>query len=103
MREDHLAAAIDALLDDVVGSGQELGVQVAVIRNGDTLVDTARGASDPRTGAPVDRDTLFWAGSTAKGVASSVAHVLIERGEVTDDLRVVEVPEFGARGKDTVT
>jgi CubicO group peptidase (beta-lactamase class C family) len=104
MSEEHLAAAIDALLDDVVRSGQEVGVQVAVIRNGHTLVDTARGASDPRTGAPVDRDTLFWAGSTAKGVASSVAHVLIERGEVTDDMRVVDVwPEFGARGKDKVT
>ncbi len=104
MREDHLASAVDALLDDVVGSGQEVGVQVAVIRNGHTLVDTARGVSDPRTGAPVDRDTLFWAGSTAKGIASSVAHVLIELGEVTDDLRVVDVwPEFGARGKETVT
>src|SRR5918995_3917188 len=104
MRDDHLGSAVDALLDDVVGSGQEVGVQVAVIQNGHTLVDTARGVSDPRTGAPVDRDTLFWAGSTAKGIASSVTHVLIERGEVTDDLRVVDVwPEFGARGKDKVT
>ena len=36
MREDHLAAAIDALLDDVVGPGREVGVQcvaVAVMRN----------------------------------------------------------------------
>jgi CubicO group peptidase (beta-lactamase class C family) len=104
MGDESLAAAVDALLDDVVGSGVEVGLQVAVIRNGHTLVDTARGASDPRTGAPVDRDTLFWAGSTAKGVASSVAHVLIERGVVTDDMRVVDVwPEFGARGKDKVT
>jgi CubicO group peptidase (beta-lactamase class C family) len=104
MPEDHLVAAIDAQLDDAVGSGQEVGVQVAVIRDGHTVVDTARGSSDPRTGAAVDRDTLFWAGSTAKGVASSLAHVLIERGELTDDLRVVDVwPEFGARGKDKVT
>ena len=104
MSEAHLAAAIDALLDDVVGSGQEVGVQVAVIRNGHTLVEAARGASDARTGALVERDTLFWAGSTAKAVASSVAHVLIEHGDVTDDLRLVDVwPEFGARGKEQVT
>ena len=104
MSEAQLAAAIDELLDDVVSSGQEVGVQVAVIRNGRTLVDTARGTSDAHTGALVDRDTLFWAGSTAKAVASSVAHVLIERGDVTDDLRVVDVwPEFGARGKENVT
>jgi CubicO group peptidase (beta-lactamase class C family) len=47
---------------------------------------------------------LFWSGSTAKGVASSVAHVLLERGDLRDDMRVVDVwPEFGAHGKDTVT
>src|SRR6266511_150502 len=100
MSEEHLATAVDALLDDVVGAGLEVGWQVAVIRHGHTLVDMARGAADPRTGAPVDRDTLFWAGSTAKGVASSVAHVLVERGELTYDLRVVKVwPEFGTHGK----
>ncbi len=43
-------------------------MQVAVIRNGHTLVDTARGVSDPHTGAPVDRNILFWAGSTARGL-----------------------------------
>jgi CubicO group peptidase (beta-lactamase class C family) len=47
---------------------------------------------------------LFWAGAAAKGVASSVAHVLVERGDLRDDLRVVDVwPEFGACGKDAVT
>src|SRR5947209_8683411 len=101
---EHLATAVDALLDDVVGAGLEVGLQVAVIRNGHVVVDAVRGAADTRTGAPVDGDTLFWAGSTAKGVASSVAHVLIERGDVTDDMRVVDAwPEFGARGKDKVT
>jgi CubicO group peptidase (beta-lactamase class C family) len=49
-------------------------------------------------------DTLFWAASTAKGVASAVAHVLVERGELAYDLRAVDVwPEFGAHGKDQVT
>jgi CubicO group peptidase (beta-lactamase class C family) len=48
--------------------------------------------------------TLFYAASTAKGVASSVAHVLVERGELAYDDRVVDVwPEFGAHGKDKVT
>ena len=33
-----------------------------------------------------------------------VAHILVERGDLTDDMRVVEVwPEFGAHGKDKVT
>ena len=49
-------------------------------------------------------DTLFFAASTGKGVASSVAHVLVERGELSYEQRVAEVwPEFGKHGKDGVT
>lgn len=71
-----------------------------MIRHGHPAVDAARGVADPRTGAPVEPGTLFWAGSTATGAAASVAHVLVERGTVTDDMRVAEVwPESGAHGK----
>jgi CubicO group peptidase (beta-lactamase class C family) len=104
VKEERLAVLVDALLDDLVGRGVEVGLQVAVVQNGRTLVDAARGVADPRDGTPVDPDTLFWAGSTAKGVASSVAHVLIESGDLTEDAPLVEVwPEFGAHGKHTVT
>ena len=49
-------------------------------------------------------DTLFFATSTGKGVATSVAHVLVERGELSYEQRVADVwPEFGAHGKDGVT
>jgi CubicO group peptidase (beta-lactamase class C family) len=102
--EQRFAAAVDALLDELVGSGAEVGLQVAVLRHGHPVVDAARGVADPRTGAPVEPGTLFWAGSTAKGVAASVAHVLAGRGAVSDDMRVADVwPEFGAHGKDRVT
>ena len=104
MSEKRLATAVDTLLDELVRSGAEIGLQVAVIRNGRTVVDAAHGVADPRTATPVDPGTLFWAGSTAKGVAASLAHVLIERGDLTDDMRIVEVwPEFEAHGKDAVT
>ena len=104
MGEERLARAIDDLLDELVGSGAEVGLQVAVIRHGRTLVDAACGVADPRTGAPVEPGTLFWAGSTAKGVASTVAHVLVDRGVLTDDVRVAEVwPEFAAHGKERTT
>jgi CubicO group peptidase (beta-lactamase class C family) len=104
MDDARLAAAIDEVLDELVGSGVEVGIQVAVIHHGRVLVDAAVGMADPATGAPVDEHTLFWAGSTAKGVASTVAHVLIEQGDLSDDLHVVDVwPEFGAHGKHGVT
>lgn len=102
--ENHLAVAVDALLDELIGSGAEVGLQVAVIRGGRMVVDAARGVADPRRGATIDRDTLFWAGSTAKGVATTVAHVLVEGGELAYDMPLVQVwPEFGADGKDKVT
>lgn len=104
MSAERLAIRIDALLDELVESGIEIGIQVAVIRDGLTVVDTVRGVADPRTGVPVDRSTLFWAASTAKGIASSVAHVLVEQEDVTDGMRLVDVwPEFGSHGKDAVT
>jgi CubicO group peptidase (beta-lactamase class C family) len=46
---------------------------------------------------------LFLAASAGKGIASSVAHVLAERGELAYDERVADAwPEFGAHGKDGV-
>lgn len=68
------------------------------------MVDAFGGMADARSGTPVGAGTLFFAASTAKGVASAVAHVLVERGELADDMRVADVwPEFGAHGKDDVT
>jgi CubicO group peptidase (beta-lactamase class C family) len=104
MGEEDLAPVIEAVLDEAVASGREVGIEVAVIRDGRTLVDAVRGVADPGTGTAVDHGTLFWAASTAKGVASTVAHALVVQGDLRDDLRVVEVwPEFGAHGKDQVT
>jgi CubicO group peptidase (beta-lactamase class C family) len=103
-RADDLHARVQAYLDRAVASGDELGLQVAVMRNGELVVDAVSGVADPRTGNGVDPDTLFFAASTAKGIATSVAHVLVERGELEYDLRAVDVwPEFAAHGKRDVT
>jgi CubicO group peptidase (beta-lactamase class C family) len=77
---------------------------VAVVKDGQVVADVARGVADPRTGAAVSAGTLFYAASTAKGEAATVAHVLAERGELDYDMRAVDVwPEFGSHGKDKVT
>jgi CubicO group peptidase (beta-lactamase class C family) len=97
-------AEVAAAVDELVGSGAEVGLQVCVIRHGHTVVDVAAGLADVAAGAPVSGDTLFFAASTAKGVAASLAHALAERGELDYDLRVADVwPEFGSHGKETVT
>lgn len=95
---------VQAAIDEFVASGAETGLQIAVLHEGAVVVDAVAGIADPRTGTPVTASTLFFATSAGKGVASSVVHVLVERGELRYDQRVAEAwPEFGAHGKADVT
>lgn len=104
MSGSDVRARVQAIVDGLVASGAEVGLQVAVVEHGRVVADAVGGLADPRRGLAVAPDTLFYAASTAKGLASAVAHVLVERGELTYDMRAVEVwPEFGAHGKDRVT
>jgi CubicO group peptidase (beta-lactamase class C family) len=95
---------VQEAIDQLVESGAERGVQVAVYRNGELVVDAVAGVADPATGRPVTSDTPFYNFSIVKGAAATVAHVLAERGLFGYDTPIVELwPEFGAHGKNTVT
>lgn len=99
-----LQTEIQAKIDDLIASGGEIGLQVAVSHEGCLVVDAVAGVADQRTGQPISPDTLFFAASTTKGIAASVAHVLVERGEIAYDHRVADSwPAFAAHGKDAVT
>jgi CubicO group peptidase (beta-lactamase class C family) len=107
---DHGNLASDAqkqvqnAIDQLVDAGTERGMQVAVYRGADLVVDAVAGIADPESGRPVSPDTLFYNFSIVKGAAATVAHILAERGLFGYDTPVVEVwPEFGARGKQSVT
>jgi CubicO group peptidase (beta-lactamase class C family) len=104
MSANDLQRRVQAAVDGLVATGAEVGLQVAVVERGRVVVDAVGGLADSRRGSAVAPDSLFFAASAAKGVASAVAHVLVERGELAYDMRAVEVwPEFGAHGKDRVT
>jgi CubicO group peptidase (beta-lactamase class C family) len=91
-------------IDRPVESGAEQGLQVAVYRHGEPVVDAVAGVADPTTGRQVTSDTLFFSYSIGKGVASTVVHVLAERGILDYDTRIAELwPEFGAHGKEGAT
>ena len=95
---------VQDVIDRVVAAGTEVGLQVAVVADGQVVVDAVSGLADLRGRLPVEPGTLFYAASTAKGVASSVAHVLVERGDLAYDMRVADVwPELGDHGKDGMT
>src|SRR5918995_3743568 len=95
---------VQQAIDRLVESGAERGLQVAVYRNGELVVDAVAGVADPETGRPVTSDTLFFSYSIGKGVASTVVHVLAERGVLDYDTKIAELwPEFGAHGKESAT
>ncbi|MFI8524259.1 serine hydrolase domain-containing protein [Promicromonospora sukumoe] len=112
---DDAARAAQALVQEVVdrfvADDPGLGVQVAVIHEGELVADVAggpaRGPRGPAVREPtaaITPDSLLFAASAAKGVASAVAHVLVERGELAYDLRIADVwPEFAAHGKGGAT
>jgi CubicO group peptidase (beta-lactamase class C family) len=95
---------VQQAIDRLVESGAERGLQVAVYRRGDLVVDAVAGVADPATGRPVASDTPFYAYSVGKGATATVAHVLAERGAFGYDTPIVELwPEFGAHGKEAAT
>jgi CubicO group peptidase (beta-lactamase class C family) len=91
-------------IDELVESGAERGLQVAVYDGGEPVVDAVAGVADPETGRAMAPDTPVHAQSTGKGVASTIVHLLVDRGAFGYDTRIAELwPEFGAHGKDTAT
>src|SRR2546427_10690518 len=99
-----LQEQVQEAIDRAVSSGAERGVQVAAYQDGEPLVQAVAGIADPETGRAVTPDTPFYNFSIVKGAASTVAHILAERGLFGYDTPVVELwPEFGALGKQAVT
>jgi CubicO group peptidase (beta-lactamase class C family) len=95
---------VQAAIDELVDSGAERGVQVAVYTGGELVVDAVAGVADPETGREVASDTVFYNFSIGKGAASTVLHVLVERGLFGYDTPIAELwPEFAAHGKGQVT
>src|SRR4030088_841294 len=95
---------VQEAIDQLVDAGTERGLQVAVYRGQDLVVDAVAGIADPESGRPVTPDTPFYSFSVAKAAASTVVHLLAERSLFGYDTPVVELwPEFGAHGKQSVT
>ncbi|MGI5271256.1 serine hydrolase domain-containing protein [Nonomuraea sp. CA-218870] len=95
---------VQEIADELVASGAERGLQIAVFRRGELLADVVAGVADAETGRPFTSDTPVYATSTGKGVTAAVVHVLAERGALDYDTPIAELwPEFGAHGKERAT
>jgi CubicO group peptidase (beta-lactamase class C family) len=79
------------------------GAAVCVYQHGVCVADLWGGYRDS-FGSPWLRDTMSPSFSTTKGVASTVVHVLADRGLVDYDRRVADYwPEFAQAGKERIT
>lgn len=104
MTDVALQHSVQAALDELVAGGGEVGLQTAVMKDGVLVADAQSGVTDPASGEPVSAGSLFFAGSTAKGVLSSLMHAVVAAGRLDYDMRLAEVwPEFATNGKGDVT
>jgi CubicO group peptidase (beta-lactamase class C family) len=89
-------AFADAQKDD------EGGAQLAVYRHGKKVVDLWTGR-DKLNNRAYGEDTISVLMSCSKGMTATMAHMLVERGQIDVDERVAKYwPEFAQAGKDDV-
>ncbi len=91
MRE-HMSASIDA--------GTDVGASVAVIHDGNMVVDLWGGHTDEAQSAPWEADTITNVWSTTKTMTFLAAHIAADQGAIDFDRKVADYwPEFAAEGK----
>ncbi|TQJ92528.1 serine hydrolase domain-containing protein [Streptomyces sp. SLBN-31] len=96
-----LQQEVQGVLIELVESGAETGLQVAVYHDGALVADAV---ADARSGRRVTSQIPFFSFSAGKAVTSLIAHLLVRTGAVGHDTPVVDLwPEFGAHGKETAT
>lgn len=79
------------------------GAAVCVHHHGECVVDLWGGARN-RSGDPWQADTMAPSFSTTKGVASTLVHIMVDRGLLDYDERVATYwPEFAQAGKEEIT
>lgn len=89
------------LLDKNLASGEDTGASVAVVRDGELVVNLWGG--EARDGVAWTRDTITQVWSVTKAMAGLAVLTLVERGLIDLDAPVTDYwPDFGAHGKDRV-
>lgn len=84
-------------------AGLELGASVAVVLDGELVVDLWAGDADPDGTRPWQQDTIVNVFSSTKPMAALVVLELVDQGLIDLDAPVATYwPEFAANGKESV-
>jgi CubicO group peptidase (beta-lactamase class C family) len=90
--------AIDAVVDEALGSGRVVGAVLLVQHHGEPLYARAAGYADREASIPMTLDTVFRWASLSKPVVAATALALIERGRLhLDDPITRFLPDFEPR------
>lgn len=88
---------------DLIDSGEDVGLSIAVWADGKPRVDLWGGWVDDQKSAPWSRDTITNVWSTTKTMTALCALILIDRGQLDPDAPVARYwPEFAQNGKEGV-
>jgi CubicO group peptidase (beta-lactamase class C family) len=91
----NVAARVDRVIDDAIGTKRIVGAVVLVARNGALVHHRAAGFADREAGRPMTEDTIFRFASISKPLTSTAALALIDRGKMRLDDPVTRfLPEF---------
>jgi CubicO group peptidase (beta-lactamase class C family) len=96
--------AVQEAFDENVEHRGELGGACCAYCHGVKVVDLWGGLRNKTTGEPWERDTMVVVHSATKGLAAMTLAIAHSRGWLDYDARVAAYwPEFGQRGKETIT
>jgi CubicO group peptidase (beta-lactamase class C family) len=91
-------APLQSLLESNLASGEDVGAAVAVVHDGELVVDLWGG--DARPGVPWAEDTLCQVWSVTKAMVALAFLTLVERGEIDLDAPAADYwPDFAVGGK----
>jgi CubicO group peptidase (beta-lactamase class C family) len=100
--EERFAPVAEAFAQNL-DSGADIGASVAVVHEGQFVVDIWGGDADPEQGAAWEEDTIVNVWSSTKTMAALCALILADRGELDLDAPVSTYwPEFSQAGKEAV-
>lgn len=100
---DARFAAVEETFQARLDADEELGASIAIVVDGEQVVDIWGGWADTDRTAPWAEDTITNVWSSTKTVTNLAALLLVDRGELDVHAKVARYwPEFGANGKQDV-
>ncbi len=93
-------ARVEALLAGL-GSGQEPGAAILVVKDGRIILESCRGIADLKTLQPIDRRTSFRLASLSKAFTAAAVMLLVHDGKLRYEDRLTDIfPDFPPYGRD---